>query len=438
MTAPETIVRAGIWLIRNGYGQLALLPYASSSGAYWRCEFHPQGRPSQTFYRYSTADGFRYLANHCGGAVRADVGPRKLGEAIMVSVPAVVRAQCAGQPTGAMQRWLVLLEQFLDRGCIPQAFHGYSEDTSRWDLVVPEGAVSDTMRPQPGYVAPGMANPPDEPSHRTWAVSRTAPADAPLRRAQRLLAMIHELHKAGFQRLRVCVGMSADDVEWRCHLAAAAAVSADGWTPLNTEQVPVYSTRESANYFDWTDCAGDDARALAVKFIERLPEMAAACAGPDWAYAGWFTAVLGAAEHGHLPALYGGIDFSPGLGATALPPPVPDWCGHMSSSDDGDELLDDAELELHHLPPPSASYDEVWRFCLTYDGSRRGLRTIDDCFHVADTAFRDGLQRATIANLRTAAFIHQRRLKWQDLEPIKQSDVSPIYAVVEELRRRLS
>lgn len=396
------------------------------------------GKASQTFFRYSTADGSRYLANHCGGAVRANVSPKKLAEAIMVSVPAMVKAQCAGHPTEATRRWLVLLEHALDRGNVPRAFHSYSEDNSRWDLVTPEGVVNDTIRPQPGYVAPGTANPSDEPSFRTWAVSRMVPPDATLRRAQRLLAMVHELHKAGFQRLRVCVGKSADDVEWRCHLAPAAAISADGWTPRNIPQVPVYSTRESTNYFDWPDCAADDARALAAKFIERLPDIAAASAGPDWAYAGWFTAVLGAAEHGHLPALYGGMDFLPRRETTVLPPPLPDGGGNVPTNDDGDALLDDEELELRHLPPPGAVYDEVWRFCLTYDGCRRGLRTIDDCFHVANTAFRDGLERTTVANLRTAAFIHQRKLKWQDLEPIKRGDLTPIHAVVAELRRRLS
>jgi hypothetical protein len=57
MAAARKVVQAGIWLIRNGYGQMSILPYASPSGCYWRCEYHPAGRPSRAFYRYSTGCG---------------------------------------------------------------------------------------------------------------------------------------------------------------------------------------------------------------------------------------------------------------------------------------------------------------------------------------------------------------------------------------------
>jgi len=53
LAAAQKIVHAGIGLIRNGYGQMGIIPYTASSG-YWRCEFYPAGRPSKAFYCYST------------------------------------------------------------------------------------------------------------------------------------------------------------------------------------------------------------------------------------------------------------------------------------------------------------------------------------------------------------------------------------------------
>lgn len=439
MTETETVVRAGVWLIRNGYGGLALLPYASPSGTAWRCEFHPAGRPSQIFYRYSTASGRAYLENHCGGVIDASVSPEGLAKAIMVSVPSAAKAQCTGRPTGAMQRWLSLLEESLTLGFVPQAFHEYSDDLSRWDLARQDASGWRTIRPQPGYLAPGTGNPPDEPTNQTWPISRTPAKDEAVRKATRVLAMVHELHKAGYQYLRVCVGASADKRAWRCHLVPAAGVAADGWTPRGGGPALQYSTTDGAAYFGWDDCAREDARGLAAKLLTRAPDLAAASSGQDWAYAGWFASVLGAAEQGYLPALYGGLDFKPEPGRISLPPPLPEHCNSEEPvAADGDELLDDGELELCHLPAPYAHYEDLCEFCLTHDGYRGGLRDLDDCAHIAKEVFRNGLPRASIASLRTAAFFHQRKLKWQDWEPIKEEDLAPIHAIVEELRRRLS
>jgi hypothetical protein len=40
------------------------------------------------------------------------------------------------------------------------------------------------------------------------SVPLSASSDPVARRAVRLLAMVHELHKAGYQRLRICAGYS--------------------------------------------------------------------------------------------------------------------------------------------------------------------------------------------------------------------------------------
>lgn len=155
MNAAAKVIRAGIWLIRNGYGRMMLLPYAAPSGCYWRCEYHPPLRPSKAFYRYSTGNETRYLASHCGGSIKKDVSPKTLAQAILKSVPDDVQAACSGEASPETLRWLETLEQVLAEGYIPQAFHEYSEEYSRWDLVSLTRAEGRPMEPQPGYIQPG-------------------------------------------------------------------------------------------------------------------------------------------------------------------------------------------------------------------------------------------------------------------------------------------
>ncbi|MDA0189448.1 MAG: hypothetical protein OSW77_03795 [Proteobacteria bacterium] len=151
----EKVLRAGAWLIRHGFGKLAILPYLAPSGAYWRCEFHPIGRPSKPFYRYSTGSGGKYLQDHHGGKVRRSISPKGLAQAIMRSVPDDLKAMCTGDVSPGTESWLVQVERALSQRWIPQAFHEYTDDHSKWDLVSLHGAPNSWMEPPPGYVVPG-------------------------------------------------------------------------------------------------------------------------------------------------------------------------------------------------------------------------------------------------------------------------------------------
>ena len=154
MAAGCKILQAGIWLIRNGYGRMMLLPYAAPSGCYWRCAFYRPGRPSKEFYHYSTSSVAKYLADHSGGSIRSNVSPKGLAKAIMKSVPKDEKAACAGEASPETLRWLETLERALAEGFLPQAFHEYTEDYSRWDLVSVTRGNGRPIEPQPGYVPP--------------------------------------------------------------------------------------------------------------------------------------------------------------------------------------------------------------------------------------------------------------------------------------------
>jgi hypothetical protein len=44
-----------------------------------------------------------------------------------------------------------------------------------------------------------------------------------------------------------------------------------------------YSSASENEYFGWTDATSDDARKLAVKFVDRFPEITGYGSGRDWA-----------------------------------------------------------------------------------------------------------------------------------------------------------
>jgi len=503
--ACRRIVETGIWLIKNGYGKLGLLPYAGPTG-FWRCEYQVLGRPDKVIFRYTSGDGTRYLENHCGGSVRKDIAPSKLGPAILKSVPDSLKSACAGDPDAETIRWLELLERELDAGFIPEAFHEYTEDYSRWMLFRIDGHPNSSMPPQPGYVVPGeergplsepfwteaakrwnaisdghravldltsltddeicfevarktrdaMADVPEFEAMRVLrcavadlhrasgstrgaapevlSVSRHPPESSTVRRAARVLAMVHELHKTGRQKLRVCAGWSHDGSEWRLHIASADNILPNGWTPADFSKCVEYRSGSTA-ILGWEDSAGKDARWLAERFIERHPEVSTAAVGRDWAYLGWHTETLGHAEHGNLPAFYQGVSLKPRPG-TIFPPSAGGAWPEVTSGT-GHPLIPNAALRLSDLPPRGSGYEELWPFCLSYDGYAGGLRTIDDCLAIARAAERKGLSECTMDELRITAFIRQREAKNHDIYPPPSDLVMRISSAVDEIRRRL-
>jgi hypothetical protein len=131
-------------------------------------------------------------------------------------------------------------------------------------------------------------------------------ASANRRRALRVLAMVGELHKRGYQRLRIAPGMSPSGLHWRCNVAPASniqvrhgALLAD-WDGL----VAHYSSADDNKYFGWQDARTAPARKLASLFVERFPKIALEATGEDWLYAGWYVQMLGVAEKGNVPIAY--------------------------------------------------------------------------------------------------------------------------------------
>lgn len=133
--------------------------------------------------------------------------------------------------------------------------------------------------------------------------------NAVVRRAQRVLAMVNELHKQGYQNLGIYAGMSPSGMHWRCYLTPYS----DFFIRPDSNEIelvaydvnPGYSSGESGNcYFGWDDAKQDNARQLAAKFIDRFPRLISSCEGYNPEYAGWFNYMLGISESGALPVMY--------------------------------------------------------------------------------------------------------------------------------------
>ncbi|HVY60643.1 MAG TPA: hypothetical protein VHF22_03275 [Planctomycetota bacterium] len=157
--------------------------------------------------------------------------------------------------------------------------------------------------------------------------------DPVMRRAQRVLLMVHELHKLGYQRLRAVPGEADSGCYWRCAVTPVDNVlESHGamYVRFDDENAAKYTSADENAYFGWKDARHDTARQLAKKFLERFPRIAARGEGLDYAYAGWYVQMLGFAERGALPVAYA------------------NWCG----PEDGQRWLPTLEGIESGLPMP--------------------------------------------------------------------------------------
>lgn len=109
--------------------------------------------------------------------------------------------------------------------------------------------------------------------------------------------MVSELHRLGYQRLRV---MPYEyPVAWRLAIGPAELFSSvnGAFIPRPEEELlATYSSASETAYFGWSDAHGDTARQLAEKFIVRFPTICEQGLGRDWTYAGWLSELIGVLE----------------------------------------------------------------------------------------------------------------------------------------------
>lgn len=118
-----------------------------------------------------------------------------------------------------------------------------------------------------------------------------------VRRSQRIIRMVCELHRLGYQRLRIMPYFYP--LAYRVAIGPAELFSSrnGAYTERLLDDIFALYTSASGNqYFEWEDATGDTARQLADKFIQRFPEVCSTGQGRDWAYAGWLAELMGVME----------------------------------------------------------------------------------------------------------------------------------------------
>jgi hypothetical protein len=128
--------------------------------------------------------------------------------------------------------------------------------------------------------------------------------------------MVHELHKQGYQRLRIMPGMSPSGIYWRVGITPVSNILRSNGARAREffEQAAHYTSGAENEYFDWQDAHHDTARSLAAKFLSRFPRIAEAGLGRDWDYAGWYVEMLGGAEREEFPVAYSDYYVEPPAG----------------------------------------------------------------------------------------------------------------------------
>ena len=132
----------------------------------------------------------------------------------------------------------------------------------------------------------------------------------PVQIYRNVLLLVGELHRRGYEKLRIYAGLSPAGGYWRCSITHAGNIS-----HLNGAEIAdfnadstFYTTEQEDAYFGWKDVVHDSVAQLADKFIERFPEICAKGKGADPAYAAWYRHMLNATEPNGFPIAYGDFD----------------------------------------------------------------------------------------------------------------------------------
>lgn len=91
-----------------------------------------------------------------------------------------------------------------------------------------------------------------------------------------MLSMVAELHRRGYEQLRIVSGLSPSGMHGRCTVTPAALLDRDPGDSL----VAFYTTGQERAYFGWPDAAAASAEALADKFLARFPALGAQAHNP--------------------------------------------------------------------------------------------------------------------------------------------------------------
>jgi hypothetical protein len=112
----------------------------------------------------------------------------------------------------------------------------------------------------------------------------------------------------------------------------------------------------------------------------------------------------------------------------------------MDRADTPDGLIESDKLNSANVPSEDAELEVVETFCLTVDGYQGERYSIDYLLREAERIEGSGLETAALDELRLAAFIRQRELRWTTCgDDVADAPlIAKIRRLVAEIRRRVS
>ena len=124
---------------------------------------------------------------------------------------------------------------------------------------------------------------------------------------RRVMQMVGELHRMGYERLRIVPGMAPSGMYWRCGVTHVGNIlKSDGAMAVDFDRdMADYTTGSVDLFFGWGDAKDDTPVQLAEKFLERKPEIAELGIGEDPEYAAWYREMLEwCVEEDEFPVAY--------------------------------------------------------------------------------------------------------------------------------------
>lgn len=122
---------------------------------------------------------------------------------------------------------------------------------------------------------------------------------------QKILDAVGVLHRRGYQQVRILPGMSGSGMHWRVTTSTVSSFSLlHGHLQVSDHRASIlYTTADGRSFVSTELTAASSTDDVADVILGGLPELGPPAA--DWAYAGWYTGLLGLVQrHDALPIAY--------------------------------------------------------------------------------------------------------------------------------------
>ena len=134
--------------------------------------------------------------------------------------------------------------------------------------------------------------------------------------ARCVLLMVEELHRMGYQLLRIAPGTASSGPSWHCLIVPNVYTSAHHGAMLHDAEdflissgdAARYSTADEGRYFGWPDATTLTPQEMAHRFLGEFPTLAKLGEGSDWAYAGWYQEMVRLTAPANVPIVYSVIE----------------------------------------------------------------------------------------------------------------------------------